>query len=188
MWTHKYRRGRHAGAAGMTLVEVMVALAAGALVLASALAIFIYGLFSFAGMGNYSILTGQSRKSLDQMSREMREATQVVASQKTATTKSLSLTNAYSAEVITYSWDADTGLLTVARTGQPDEVCLSGCDDWDFTLYQRTPTNNWTFYPTTSLPFCKLINMRWKCSRTILGQKVNTENVVTAQIVLRNKP
>jgi len=171
----------------MSLIELLVAMAAGSLVLASAVTIFIYGLFSFAGMGNYAILTGQSRKSLDQMSREMREATQVVASQKTATTKSLSLTNAHSGQLTTYSWDSETGLLTAASSGQQQQVCLSGCDDWDFTLYQRTPTNAWTFYPTTDLPLCKLINMRWKCSRTILGKKINTENVVTAQIVLRNK-
>ena len=29
--------------------------------------------------------------------------------------------------------------------------------------------------------------MTWKCSRTILGQKANTESVQTAQVVLRNK-
>lgn len=172
----------------MSLVELLVAMAAGSLVLTSAVVIFVYGLFSFAGMGNYAILTGQSRKSLDQMSRELREATQIVACQQTGTTKSLSVTNAYSSRVTTYAWDADTGLLTSTSNGGDERVCLSGCDEWDFTLYQRTPTNNWAFYPTTELRLCKLINMRWKCSRTILGQKINTENVVTAQIVLRNKP
>jgi len=34
---------------------------------------------------------------------------------------------------------------------------------------------------------CKLINMTWKCSRTIFGSKRNTESIQTAQIVLRNK-
>lgn len=172
----------------MSLVELMVAVAAGSLVLTSTVAIFVYGLFSFAGMGNYAILSGQSRKSLDQMSREVREATQVVAYQQTATTKSLSVTNAYTSTLVTYAWDSDTGLLTRTLKDGDEEICLSGCDAWEVTMYQRTPRKNWDFYSTTNLPLCKLINMRWKCSRTILGQKINTENVVTAQIVLRNKP
>lgn len=37
------------------------------------------------------------------------------------------------------------------------------------------------------LSLCKLIKVYWKCSRNILGQKVNTESVQAAQIVLRNK-
>ncbi len=49
------------------------------------------------------------------------------------------------------------------------------------------------FYPATNSSgvydpsICKLINMSWKCSRTILGSKMNTESVQTAQVVLRNK-
>ncbi len=166
----------------------MVAVAVGSMVLTSAVVLFIYGIFSFAGMGNYAILTGQSRKSLDLMSRELREATQVLSVQQTGDIKSLTVTNSYSAACTTYAWDSTTGLLTRAQNNGPEEIFLSGCDQWDFTMYQRTPANGWSFYPTTDFLLCKLINMRWKCSRTILGQKINTENVVTAQIVLRNKP
>jgi hypothetical protein len=32
----------------------------------------------------------------------------------------------------------------------------------------------------------KLISVSWRCSRTILGAKVNTESVQTAQICIRN--
>ena len=71
---------------GTSLVEVMMAVAAGSVVLASAAGIFIYGLFSFAGMGNYAILTVQRRRSLDRMSQELREATQLVGVKQTGTT------------------------------------------------------------------------------------------------------
>ena len=179
---------RSRSCSGVSLVEVMMAVAVGSLVLSAAGSVFIYGLFSFAGMGNYAILTGQSRYSLDRMSREVREATQIVAVQQSASAKLLSVTNAYSGALITYRWDSRNGQLTRSLNSQPPEVCLSGCDAWDFTMFQRAPTNQWTFYPTVSLQLCKLVNMSWKCSRTILGQKINTENVVTAQIVLRNKP
>jgi Tfp pilus assembly protein PilW len=172
----------------MSLVEIMVALALGSVVLSSAVVLFIYSLFSFAGLGNYAILTGQSRISLDMMSREMRECTRVLASTSNGSTKSITLTNAFAATASRFSWNADTGILTWEKTGEPTRTCLTGCDQWNFTFYQRTPNNNWTFYPTTDLAMCKLINMDWKSSRSILGKKINTETVVTAQVVLRNKP
>jgi hypothetical protein len=49
------------------------------------------------------------------------------------------------------------------------------------------------YYPATNgtgvldVNLCKLINLSWKCSRTIFAQKVNTESVQAAQIVLRSK-
>ncbi len=175
-----------AATAGMSLVELMIASSLGTLVLGGAVTIFIYGLFSFAGLGNYAILTGQSRLSLDKMSREIREATGVVAYQSAGTSKWLTVTNGLKGTTVKYSWDAGTGILTCQTTGQPDRVCLSGCDQWDFNIFQRSPRTNWTFYTSSSVDTAKLINMSWKCSRTILGKKINTENVVTAQVVMRN--
>ena len=70
---------------------------------------------------------------------------------------------------------------------QPTRTNLAGCDQWTFSMFQRTPTNNWTFYPASDKSLCKLIQMSWKCSRTILGKKINTEEVMTAEVVLRNK-
>ena len=34
---------------------------------------------------------------------------------------------------------------------------------------------------------CKLVDLNWRCSRQILQQKVNTESVQTAKIVIRNE-
>ncbi len=183
-----HSRRTRGGQPGFSMIELMVAIAVGMIVITAATSVFIYGLFSFAGLGNYAVLTGQSRRSLDQMSCEIREATQILDCQSSAAGKSIVITNAYAGSFTTFSWDPATGLLARTKNDSPTEVLLSGCDEWDFTLFQRTPTNGWTFYPTTSLPLCKLINMRWKSSRSILGKKINTENVVTAQIVLRNKP
>jgi hypothetical protein len=172
----------------MSLVEMMVSLAIGSVVLGSTVTVFVYSLFSFAGLGNYAILTGQSKLSLDMMSREMRESTQVLNANANGTTKSILFTNAYSATWSRFSWNSDTGVLTWEKSDEPTRTCLTGCDQWDFTFYQRTPNTNWTFYPTTDLAVCKLVNMNWKASRSILGKKINTETVVTAQVVLRNKP
>ena len=95
----------------------------------------------------------------------------------------------------TYTWQASTQSLACQKPGEPDQVYLTECDRWDFELFQRAPqkSGSYVFFPATNsagaydLSICKLINMSWKCSRTILGSKLNTESVQTAQIVLRNK-
>ncbi len=184
---HDYTSRRASSAHGMTLIELVVAAGLGSMVLSVAGMLFLFGLRSFAGLGNYAVLSGQSRMSLDLMSRGMREATQVLNANPNLPIKSLTLTNALRGTAVTYTWDSTTGLMTCDTTGQATRTYLTGCDNWDFSFYQRAPTNNWVFYPTTELNLCKLINMTWKCSRTILGQKINTEDVTTSQIVLRNK-
>ncbi len=170
----------------MTLVEVMIGVGLSSLVLGVVAMLYTSSIVNFAGLGNYAELTGQSRLSLDRMSREIREAAEVVSLQTNLPIKTLTLTNAMQAALITYTWDSTTGVLTCSKTGQPDVTCLTGCNDWQFDMFQRTPKNNWTFFPTSDPKLCKLVNMTWKCSRSLIRQNANTETMVTAQIVLRN--
>ncbi len=182
-------------AAGLTLVELMVSVALGSLAMAMAGSLWLYSSRSFAAMSNYADLDAKSRNALDLMSREIRQAAQVTAFQNSGTTKWLTVTNAAQGAAITYTWSAGPRTLVCQKTGQADQVYLTECDRWDFEFYQRAPQKgtNYVFFPATNtagaydLSIAKLINMSWKCSRTILGDKVNTESVQTAQIVLRNK-
>jgi len=84
----------------------------------------------------------------------------------------------------------------MSKTGESDLTALTECDTWNFALYQRTPyitSTNVLYYPATNgsgvmdVNLCKLISLSWKCSRTIFAQKVNTESVQAAQIILRSK-
>lgn len=178
---------------GMTLVEVLVACGLGLMVLTIALTLFAFGIRSFAGLGNYAVLSGQSRLSMDLMSREMRKATQVTGANMHLPIKWLALTNAIDGTTNLFTWDSTSGILTWVSSAQPLRTNLTGCDEWDFSFYQRSPQTNWVFYPATNsagvldLSACKLIDMSWKCSRTMLGVKMNTEEVQTSQFVLRNK-
>ena len=173
---------------GFTLVETMVALGLGSLVLAYVMVLFVSSVTNFTGLGNYASLTGQSRMALDLLSRDIREATQIVGCQTNLSVVTLTLTNAFEGTTVAYNWNPATGVLACDKTGQPTRTLLTGCNSWTFSFYQRTPNNSWTFFPTTDLTLCKLINMSWKCSRTVVGQRRNTENVTTAEVVLRNKP
>jgi hypothetical protein len=65
---------------------------------------------------------------------------------------------------------------------------LKGCDTLTFNLGTRNPVGG-TFevVPATSPDTAKVVNISWNCSRTILGQQRNTENVQTARIVIRKQ-
>jgi hypothetical protein len=170
-----------------TLLELMVATGLASIVFLMIMTVYIFGLRSFAAMSNYAELTGKSRISLDIMSQDIRQATKVLSFTTNASAKSLTVAT-YDG-TIKYSWDSTSRALTSTKTVAGVTTIrtnLTGCDQWDFSLYQRTPNSMYVFNPTTDLKLCKLIEMTWKCSRTILGKKVNTEEIVTAQIVLRN--
>jgi type II secretory pathway pseudopilin PulG len=186
---------RAKGSRGMTLVEVTVALALSVTLLGVGWSLWMFGSRSFAAMANYTDLDARSRNALDQMSRDVRQATQVTDIQMSGTNKWFTVTNTALGTGATFIWRTATQTLSCQKPGQPEQVYLSQCDRWDFQPYQRTPqkNGNYVFIPATNaagaydLSICKLINMTWKCSRTLLGARQNTESVQTAQVVLRNK-
>jgi len=64
---------------------------------------------------------------------------------------------------------------------------LTECDFLQFNISQRTPSNGvFGFYPASRADLCKLVDVSWRCSRTMLGKKLHTESVQTARIVIRN--
>jgi type II secretory pathway component PulJ len=181
---------------GMSLVEVMVATAIGMMVLASVASLSLYGARSSLALNNYTDLDSKSRYALDVISRELRQATAVTDFQTTGTNSSLTLTNATQGVTVTVTYNANQRTVTMDKTGQQTLTNLTECDQWSVGLYQRTPwvtSTNVFFYPATNSSgaidksLCKLVSLSWKCSRSIMAQKVNTESVQAAQIVLRSK-
>jgi Prokaryotic N-terminal methylation motif len=186
---------RTRSASGFTLVETMVAMATGSLLIGSVVALGMYTGRSFNIMGNYVDLDAQSRHAADVLGQHIRDASALVAF-STNNPAYLTFTNDTAGIRFTITYNASTATLVLTETGLGSETLLTDCDEWTFSLYDRCPditTNSISFYPATNSMgqldpnFCKLINMSWKCSRTILGAKLNTESVQTAQIVLRNK-
>jgi Tfp pilus assembly protein PilW len=177
----------------MSLMEMLVAIGLCGIVMTIVGALFVLGFRSFAGLGNYAMLSGQSRLALDLISEEVRAATEVLAANTNLPVKSLTLTNSVDATATTFTWDSSTGVLTSDKTWaltgtELFRTNLMGCDDWGFCMFLRSPKNNWAFYPTVNPALCKQLSMSWTCSRTIVGQKINTESSVSAEFVLRNKP
>ena len=163
-----------------TAVEFVVASGISVIVLGAVGATTIFTARSFVAMGNYADLDRQSRNALDTMSREIR--------------KCISLTS-YTANELTFSDENGNTLIyqyspsaaTFTRTrGGTDTILLKQCDYLKFGMSQRNPSNNFSFYPATDYSKAKLLDISWKCSRSIMNKKINTESVQTAKIVIRN--
>lgn len=181
--------------AGFTLIEILTSVVLGMIVIGAVVTLSITTAQNFAATANYVNMDTQSRNALDNISREVRNAT-ALASFTTNNPYVLTLTNARTAVTATITCNTNTGLLTLTKTGLSTMTLLTGCDSFSFKLCSRLPvftSTNFTFQDSTNSTgavdpqFCKIINMTWKCSRTILGSKLNTEVVQTAQVVLRNQ-
>ena len=172
---------------GLTVLELLVAMAISSIVLTAVAALAVYTAKSFVAIGNYDDLDRKSRAALDVLSQDVRQAQALSAYQ----TNQITLLDANGGTLI-YRWSPSTGMVT-RQTATSSKVMLTGCDHLEFHIFQRNPRENFEFYsatnPVTGLvdpSMCKVINVSWKCSRQIFGQKANTESVQTAMIVMRN--
>ncbi len=166
----------------MTLVELMVALAVASLLLLAVAVLGIYGGRSFAGLANYTDLDAKSRNALDRLTKDVRQVNRLTAS----TATSLTFEDADGSS-LQYVFSPDDRTLARVKGGVT-EVLLTECDDLSFAIFQRNPINGtYDQYPTASPATTKLINVTWTCSRKILGNTMNTENVQTAKVVIRKQ-
>ncbi len=167
---------------GFTIIEMLTSVGIASVLLTGVAFLFINGSMSFLAVANYQNLDSKSTVALDTISKEIRNATAVMA----YTTNSLVLTNASASTCTILAYDPTAKTLVMTKTGQAAKTNLTGCDLWTFSIYNKVLSNGIAFYVATNAAQCKLISMTWKCSRTILGSKLNTESVQTAQVVLRN--
>jgi prepilin-type N-terminal cleavage/methylation domain-containing protein len=171
-------------ASGMTLVEMMVALGVGSLVFMVIAVSFTAANRSFAALGNYVQMDRTSRAALDQMTRDIRKSKNLVSFSPTR----LELNYAGTTNLV-YAWDAASRNLTQWKTGDAEPTpLLTGCDSLTFSMYTKIPAAGGGYAPTTVASSAKSIGVAWRCSRTIVGSKVTSEDMQQAIIVIRNKP
>lgn len=170
------------GRAGFTLVELLVTLAVGSLLCIAIAVLGLYAGRSFAGLVNYTELDARSRNALDRMTRDIRQVNRLTANTATR----LDFEDWDGAPL---HYDYSPGDRTLARVkGGDTEVLLTECDSLAFAIYQRNPiSGTYNQFPTASPAATKLINVTWTCSRKILGTTMNTENVQTAKIIIRQQ-
>jgi hypothetical protein len=196
---HRIPLSRANGSTGFTLVELLISVTISVFVIGAIVALCIISAQNFAATSNYVQMNDQSRNAVDRISREIRSASALISYSLTDP-KYLLLTNATDGTTVIITNDITTGNLILKKTGQMDQTLLTGLagnTNISFQLFDRAPTittNSLSFGSITNIKsgqldpnFCKVINLSWVCQRTILGSKMNTEVVQTAQVVLRNQ-
>ena len=167
---------------GMALAEVLIAAGIMSLMVLSICSFTMYSGHSFASLFNYVDLDDVNRIAIDQLTRDVRQANRVTA----YSTNSLSLEDS-DLSTINYDYDVTGRTLTRSKNGA-GKVMLRECDRLSFSLGQRnTVGGSYDVYPSATVTNCKVVNVSWVCSRTILGRKQNTESVQTARIVIRKQ-
>ena len=168
---------------GMTLFESLIGIGLGSLVLTGLMFVFLTSNRSFVAVGNYVSLDQASRLAVEQMTRDIRN------SQTLTSFSTNQLVFTYSGTTnLTYLYSPTARTLTSWKTGGKTNTLLSGCDFLQFSVYNNFPLPGGALTNTTSVSQAKAISAAWRCSRTILGAKINTENMQEALIVIRNKP
>jgi hypothetical protein len=173
---------------GFTYVELMVASALGTVLAGLLLVLTLYSQQSFGLMTGYSEVDAQSRNAVTLLSKEIRGATQVLDVRSSSGGKSLTLTNAIDALTVKLVWDALDRTLTIEKNPGTSGTLLTGCDSWEYTLYDGAPLitgGKVSFNPSPAPASCKLIQMSWSCSRKMLG-KTTASSVESIRFGLRN--
>lgn len=169
---------------GFTFIELMIASAIGAILLLAISALSFYTTRSFAALANYVDLDNYSRNALDRMSKEIRQANRLLE----GTDTKLVFEN-FNGAKLTYTYDPLAKTLSRAVDGVPDKLpFLKECDYLKFAIFQRNPIQGtYDQYPTATADTCKLVQLKWVCSRSLIKAHWNTESVQSAKIVIRKQ-
>lgn len=169
--------------AGSTLVEALISTGITALLILVLVSLTMFSGRAFAAFYNYVDLDDHNKIAMDTLTGDLRECNRLVAFTSTEITMEDS-----DGVNITYTYNPVEQTLKRKKIGEP-KTLLTGCDTLKFVVAQRNPVGgSYDEYHEAGNPAtAKVVQVSWNCSRTILGQKVNTESVQTARIVIRKQ-
>ncbi len=186
--THRRRRF---GRTGFTLVEVMIAATLGSIVLAGVLSTFL--MISRSGMSAASYITmdTQSRRALDEFSRDVRQASDVIWNSSASVTLTVPDNYTTTSNLVTYSWDNSSSSSTYrcfyrvpgnSSATSPKTVFVRNVTKFIYARFDRLNA------PTTSDASTKRIQIAMTVTSTAVTVVTTTAQLVSASFILRNKP
>jgi type II secretory pathway component PulJ len=173
-----------------TLVEMMVAVGIFSLSGLGLMGLYLFSVKSMASMYNYCLLDQYNRQAMDQLTREIRQATKVL----NYTTNSVAIQAANddgSTSTVTYSFNAGTQKMVRTSSDGTSKLLLNNCSLLSFQLFTRCPSNGvFGSFPVAVNDWSntvKVLQLTWKTSMSLPTGNVNSENVQTARIVIRKQ-
>jgi hypothetical protein len=169
--------------AAVTLVELMIAISIGSLVFMMLASIVVYTSRSFAALGNYMELDKRSRNTLDRMTQMIRESDGILS------WGNHELVLSYQTQPLSFAYRPADKTLVMTDTNGTERALLEGCDFLDFQIFQRTAVGGvYDQYPVTAdEAAAKIVQISWVCSRSLIGNLINSESVQSAKIVIRKQ-
>lgn len=169
-----------------TVAEVSIAIGIASLIAVALATTLEYSVRSINGLNNYVALDRDGRRSLDMFMsdiRACRAVTSVTPSGSYTNLTSVTFTDRSYAD-LTYSF-ASNRLSRITASGT--ETLMTNCSGY-FDLYQPgLIENSWNQYTNAqTLGDCKVILVKWRAIRTLLGSITNSEDIVTAKVLMRN--
>jgi len=161
----------------------MVATGIDSLVVLTVCTLLFYSNQSFLGLINHVELERVNGHAMDLLSQQIRQANQLTAYSPTAVTF-----RDFDGKSLQFIYDANQRTLSRVKQGEGTSVYLKDCDSVRFQIYQRTVQPGALDVSSAAAgPDCKVVVVNWVSSRNILGQILNSENVQSAKIVIRQK-
>jgi hypothetical protein len=169
--------------AAATLIELMIAIFIGSLVFMVLAGIAVYTSRSFAALGNYMELDKRSRNTLDRMTQIIRESDGILS------WGNHELVLSYQTQPLSFTYKPSDKKLVMTETNGTERALLEGCDFLDFQIFQRTAIGGvYDQYPVTAdEAAAKIVQISWVCSRSLIGNLINSESVQSAKIVIRKQ-
>lgn len=171
----------------------MLASSIGLMVLTAALVLWAYASKNTASLLGYMELSTASKNALNVMSQQIRNAKSVSSCSPEKLVLIVPGGTVASPRTMTYSFDRTNQLLrqTYLRTSTQKETktLLTGCTNFAFSVFQRTPLSNSFLLRTNgfSTNDARVVQMQWTCLRKVTGSKSSLENQVSAKVVIRNQ-
>ena len=176
---------------GFTLVEYMIASSIGLMIITVALVLWAYASKNTASLLGYMELSTSSKYALDRMSQQIRNAKEVISCSPEKLV--LLVPDRTNRIKLTYSYDRTSQKLfqitPKTSTRSETNILLTGCTNFAFAVFQRTPLSN-SFVLSTNgwaTNTAKVVQMQWTCLRNVTGSQSSLENQVSAKVVIRNQ-
>lgn len=175
-----------------TLLEMMTALGIFSICGLAIMGLYLFSIKGMAAIYNYALLDQYNRQAMDTMTREIRQAQQVLA----YTTNSITLqsvnADGTTGPQVSYQFVPGGQKLVRNSTDGTSRVLLNNCSLIQFNLYCRIPSNGtYNCYPAATASWSntvKVIQLTWKTSITNgAGFLGNSENIQTALVVIRKQ-
>lgn len=174
--------GRTNRCGGFTLAETIMGLGLGVLLAATFMTFVLYNSRSFSILANHLELHQGNRQALDTMTRDIRQVRRLTI----YATNSVTFEDA-DGIALQYTYNPTAKTLTRTK-GASSTVLLKGCDSMSFEMMQRNIIEGtYDYYPADEVETCKVVRIRWNCSRDLLGKKSQISEDQSTDVVIRKQ-